>query len=64
MEILKEFRALTDAINIDGAKFIEKDNRKAALRIRNNANSLRKLLPKLRKEILDLRVKRENGIYE
>ncbi len=60
-EILKEFRRLTDEMNTDGIKFHEKDNRKAGMRCRKNANLIRLMMPKLRKEITEELERRING---
>jgi hypothetical protein len=60
MEKLNEIRELMDSIYMDGKKFYEKGFVTAGHRMRKNANTLKRLIPDLRKSVL-LEIKKMNG---
>lgn len=53
MDLVEDFRTLTDNFFSDVKKFIDKDNKQAGLRARKYANKIRLLMTPLRKELTE-----------
>lgn len=63
MEELNKLRDLMDQIYVDGKKFYEKGFITAGHRVRKNSNEIKKLIPLMRKSILE-EIKKMNGKNE
>ena len=59
MESLDKIKLLVEQISVDTQKVMNKKNHSASIRARKNAQELKNLIPKFRKELLDLIKKEE-----